>query len=118
MRYEVVDGEPRLLKLPEVALLDDKAGKPVAIQRFNGRRRILAFGNSDGDFEMLEWTTAGDGPRLGALLHHTDAGREWAYDRDTHVVRLVRGLDEGPARGWLIVDMARDWRAVYPPEEM
>jgi phosphoserine phosphatase len=114
LRYEVVDGVPRLLKLPEIALIDDKAGKPVGIQRFIGRRPILAFGNSDGDFEMLEWTTAGDGPRLAAILHHTDGEREFAYDRESHVGKLARGLDEGPERGWLIVDMARDWRAVFP----
>lgn len=114
-KYEVVDGKPRLLKLPEVALIDDKAGKPIGIHRFIGRRPILAFGNSDGDFQMLEWTTAGDGPRLGALLHHTDGEREFAYDRESHVGKLARGLDEGPARGWLIVDMARDWSAVFPP---
>ncbi len=114
MKYEVVDGVPRLLKLPELALMDDKEGKPVGIQRFIGRRPILAFGNSDGDFQMLEWTSAGDGPRLSAIVHHTDAEREWAYDRDSHVGQLARGLDEGPGRGWLIVDMARDWKRVYP----
>jgi hypothetical protein len=117
-KYEVrgkgTAGRAVLARLPEINFIDDKAGKPVGIHKFIGRRPILAFGNSDGDFEMLEWTTAGDGPRLAALLHHTDGEREFAYDRESAVGRLARGLDEGPERGWLIVDMARDWRAVYP----
>ena len=79
-----------------------------------GRRPILAAGNSDGDFAMLEWTTAGEGPRLGLIVHHTDGAREWAYDRESHVGRLARGLDEASARGWLVVDMARDWAEVWP----
>ena len=74
----------------------------------------LAFGNSDGDFEMLEWTTSAKGPRLGVIVHHTDAEREWAYDRDSHIGQLVRGLDEGPQRGWVIVDMKNDWNVIYP----
>ena len=74
----------------------------------------MAFGNSDGDFQMLEWTTAGRGPRLGVLIHHTDATREWAYDRDSHVGKLDRGLDEAPKRGWLVVDVRRDWAVVFP----
>jgi hypothetical protein len=115
-KYELRGGKPVLLRLPELNFIDDQAGKPVGIHQQIGRRPILAFGNSDGDFEMLEWTTAGEGPRLGLLLHHTDAEREWAYDRDSHVGRLARGLDEGPGRGWIIVDMALDWRAVFPGE--
>lgn len=113
-RYETRDGEPVLVKLPEIDFVDDKAGKPVGIQRYIGRRPILAFGNSDGDFEMLEWTTSGEGPRLGLLLHHTDAEREWAYDRESPVGRLDRGLAEAAARGWVVVDMEDDWRVVYP----
>ena len=116
MKYEVVDGAPRLVKQPEVALVDDKEGKPVGIQRFIGRRPIMAFGNSDGDFQMLEWVTAGDGARMGVYIHHTDAEREWAYDRDSHIGRLARGLDEAEARGWLVVDMQRDWNQVFPVE--
>lgn len=103
-----------VMKLPGVAFVDDKAGKPVGIDSRIGRRPLLASGNSDGDFQMLDYTMAGDGPRLAMILHHTDAGREWAYDRDSHVGRLDRGLDEGPGQGWLIVDMARDWGRVWP----
>lgn len=114
--YQIVDGIPTVMKTPGIAFIDDKAGKPVGIDRSIGRRPILAGGNSDGDFEMLEWTTAGDGPRLGVLVHHTDADREWAYDRDSHIGRLVRGLDEGPDRGWVIIDMADDWDRVWPFE--
>lgn len=105
-----------ILKEPGIAFLDDKAGKPVGIDAHIGQRPILAFGNSDGDFQMIDYVTAGDGPSLGAILHHTDADREFAYDRDGHVGRLARGLDEGPDRGWLIVDMARDWNRVWPGE--
>ncbi|MEM7239903.1 MAG: HAD family hydrolase, partial [Pseudomonadota bacterium] len=114
--YETVDGRAGIVKKPGIAFLDDKAGKPVAIDEKIGKRPILAGGNSDGDFEMLEWTTAGDGRRLGLIVHHTDAAREWAYDRDSHIGRLERGLDEGPARGWLIVDMADDWKTVFPAQ--
>jgi phosphoserine phosphatase len=114
-RYELRDGRPVLVRLPEIAFVDDKAGKPVGIHRHIGRRPILAFGNSDGDFEMLEWTTSGTGPRLGMLLHHDDGEREFAYDRKSHVGRLDRGLDEAASRGWLVVSMQSDWRTVYPP---
>lgn len=113
-RYELVDGVPTIMKVPGIAFVDDKAGKPVGIDRSIGRRPIFASGNSDGDFAMLEWTAAGDGPRLSMLLHHTDAAREWAYDRESLVGRLDRGLDEGPSRGWLIVNMATDWQTVFP----
>jgi phosphoserine phosphatase len=114
VKYEQKDGTPVLLRLPEIDLVDDKAGKPVGIHQVIGRRPTVAFGNSDGDFEMLEWTTSAKGLRLGVLVHHTDAEREWAYDRDSRVGRLVRGLDESAARGWLVVDMKRDWKVVYP----
>ncbi len=113
-KYEVRDGKPVLVKLPAIDFIDDHAGKPVGIHKFIGRRPVMAFGNSDGDFEMLEWTTAGPGPRFGLIVHHTDAAREWAYDRDTHVGRLVRALDEAPKRGWTVVDMRTDWKVVYP----
>jgi hypothetical protein len=105
-----------IMKLPGVAFVDDKAGKPVGIDSRIGRRPIFASGNSDGDFQMLDYTMAGEGPRFAMLLHHTDGTREFAYDRDSHVGQLVRGLDEGPERGWLIVDMARDWEQVWPNE--
>ena len=114
-RYELRDGKPVLVRLPELDFVDDKAGKPVGINQHIGRRPILAFGNSDGDFEMLEWTTAGEGPRLGVIVHHDDAGREYAYDRKSHIGRLDRGLDEASTRGWVVVSMENDWRAIYPP---
>lgn len=103
-----------ILKEPGIAFVDDKAGKPVGIDTHIGQRPIMAFGNSDGDFQMIEYVTARNGPSLGAILHHTDADREFAYDRDSHVGKLNRGLDEGPDRGWLIVDMASDWSQIWP----
>lgn len=113
-RYEARDGRPALVRLPEIDFIDDKAGKPVGIQRHIGRRPLMAFGNSDGDFEMLEWTTSGPGSRFALLVRHTDAEREWAYDRQSHVGRLDRALDEAPRRGWTVVDMKADWKTVYP----
>ena len=115
VKYEVRESGPVLLRLPDIDLVDDKAGKPVGIHQVIGRRPTIAFGNSDGDFEMLEWTTSGRGPRLGMIVHHTDAEREWAYDRDSSIGRLVRGLDEGPKRGWVIIDIKNDWKVIYPP---
>jgi hypothetical protein len=112
--YEVRDGVPVIVRLPEMNFIDDKEGKPVGIHRHIGRRPIAAFGNSDGDFQMLEWTTAGDGVRLGVLIHHTDADREWAYDRESQIGGLDRGLDEADARGWVVIDMKNDWRTVFP----
>lgn len=109
---EYVDG--KVMKLPGIAFVDDKAGKPIGIDSRIGRKPIFAGGNSDGDFEMLEYTTSGDGPSFGLLVHHTDAEREFAYDREGHIGVLVRGLDEGPDRGWVIVDMANDWEQVWP----
>ncbi|HSO06313.1 MAG TPA: HAD family hydrolase [Pelomicrobium sp.] len=113
-KYEVRDGVPTLVRLPEIDFIDDKAGKPVGINRHIGRRPIAAFGNSDGDFQMLEWTTAGPGARFGLLVHHDDAEREYAYDRKSHVGRLNRGLDEAAARGWTVVSIERDWNRVFP----
>jgi phosphoserine phosphatase len=115
LKYEVRDGKGVLVKLPAIDLVDDKAGKPVGIAQVIGRRPIAAFGNSDGDFEMLEYVTTGPGPRLGMIVHHTDAEREWAYDRESHIGRLVRGLDEAAARGWVMVDMKHDWKTIHPP---
>ncbi len=112
-RYEVRDGNPVIVRLPELNFIDDKAKKPIGIHQHIGRRPILAFGNSDGDFEMLEWTTTGKGARLGLLVHHDDATREYAYDRDSHVGRLSRGLDEAASRGWIVVSMKNDWRSIY-----
>ena len=113
-RYEVADGGPRLMKDGGVSFVDDKEGKPAGIMRHIGQRPIFAAGNSDGDFAMLEWTTAGEGPRFGLLVHHTDAEREFAYDREGHIGVLSRGLDEAEARGWLVVDMAKDWEQIWP----
>ena len=112
--YEVRDGEPVIVKKPSIDLIDDHEGKPVGIHRYIGRRPILAVGNSDGDFEMLEYTTAGSGPRLGVIVHHDDSEREWAYDRKSPIGRLVRGLDEGPKRGWKIISMKNDWKTIHP----
>jgi hypothetical protein len=114
-RYETHAGAPVLVRLPELDFVDDKAGKPVGIHMHIGRRPVAAFGNSDGDFEMLEWTTSGPGPRLGLIVHHTDAAREWAYDRKSKVGRLDKALDAAPARGWIVVDLQRDWNTVFPP---
>ena len=112
----VADGERVAIeRLPELHFIDDKAGKPVGIQRYIGQRPILAAGNSDGDYEMLRWTTAGEGRRLGLIVHHTDAEREWAYDRESNEGRLDRALDESGARGWIVIDMEDDWRVVHPP---
>lgn len=115
-KYEVRDGRPVIVRLPELNFIDDKQGKPVGIQQHIGRRPLMAFGNSDGDFQMLEWTMAGDGPRFGMLIHHTDAEREWAYDRESHVGRLNDALDAAPARGWHVVSMKEDWKTIFPPE--
>ncbi len=111
--YDNENGTPVINKAPGIAFIDDKEGKPINIERTIGKRPILAGGNSDGDFAMLDWTTAGDGPRLGVLIHHTDADREWAYDRESPIGRLVDGLDKGPDMGWVIVDMANDWARIY-----
>jgi phosphoglycolate phosphatase-like HAD superfamily hydrolase len=114
-RYEMRDDGPVLVRLPELNFLNDKAGKPVGIHTHIGRRPIAAFGNSDGDLQMLQWTTAGPGPRFALYVHHTDGEREWAYDRESGIGRLDQGLDEAKARGWTIVDMKRDWKLVFPP---
>jgi hypothetical protein len=114
LKYEVNAGRPVLLRLPDVDFIDDKAGKPAGIQKFIGRRPIFAAGNSDGDREMIEWTTAGSGVRFGLIVHHTDAQREWAYDRQSAMGRLDKALDEAAEKKWLVVDMKRDWKVVYP----
>ncbi len=113
-KYELRDGVPAIMRLPEIDFIDDGPGKPVGINKFIGKRPIAAFGNSDGDFEMLEWTTSGPGRRFGLIVHHDDAQRENAYDRDSHFGRLARGLDEAPGRGWTIVSIKDDWKVVYP----
>ena len=115
--YMVRDGKGVLVRKPEIGFIDDKAGKPVGIHEHIGRRPILAVGNSDGDFEMVEYTTSGEGRRLGVFIHHTDSEREYAYDRESKVGRLSRALDEADERGWLIVDMKDDWKVIWPGGE-
>jgi hypothetical protein len=113
-KYEIRNGKPVIVRLPVLNFIDDKAGKPVGINQHIGRRPIFAAGNSDGDFEMLEWTTGGAGRRFGLLLHHDDGDRESAYDRYSHVGKLDRGLDEAADRGWTVVSMKQDWKVVFP----
>ena len=112
-RYEVRDGRPEVVRLPEIGFIDDGPGKPVGIEEVIGRRPILAVGNSDGDFEMLEYTTGAPGPRLGVIVHHDDGAREYAYDRASPFGHLERALDAAPGRGWLVVSMKDDWRTIY-----
>ncbi|HEX2344626.1 MAG TPA: HAD family hydrolase [Vicinamibacterales bacterium] len=117
VKYEVRNGTPVLARLAEIDLVDDGPGKPVGIHQVIGRRPVMAFGNSDGDFQMLEWTTSGKGPRFGLIVHHTDDKREWAYDRGSHIGKLERGLDEASKRGWVLVDMKQDWKVIHPFEK-
>ncbi len=114
--FEMRSTGPVIKRLPEIDFIDDRAGKPIAIHKFIGRRPIAAFGNSDGDLQMLQWTAAGDGARLMLIVHHTDSEREWAYDRDSHVGRLDKALDEANHRGWTVVNMKRDWTVIHPFE--
>ena len=113
-KFEMRDGKPVLVRLPEINFIDDKEGKAIGINAHIGRRPIAAFGNSDGDLQMLQWTTAGDGARFALYVHHTDGEREWAYDRKATFGRLDKGLDEAKAKGWTVVDMKKDWKVVYP----
>jgi phosphoglycolate phosphatase-like HAD superfamily hydrolase len=114
--YKLRDNKPVLVRLPEINFIDDKGGKPVGINQHIGRRPIAAFGNSDGDLQMLQWTSAGDGARFALLVHHTDADREWAYDRKSPVGRLDKALDEALAEGWTVVNMKTDWKVIHPFE--
>ena len=114
LKFEMREGKPVLLKLPEINFIDDKEGKPVGIEQHIGRRPILAFGNSDGDLQMLQWTAAGSRARFMGIVHHTDAKREWAYDRKSHIGRLDKALDEAKSKGWTVVDMKNDWKQIYP----
>jgi phosphoserine phosphatase len=116
-KFEMHDGKPVLVRLPELDFFDDKEGKPVAINQYIGQRPIAAFGNSDGDLQMLQWTTAGKGLRFALYVHHTDAEREWAYDRKSSIGRLEKGLDEAQKNGWTVVDMKQDWKVIYPWEK-
>jgi len=108
------DTIPLLFRLPDINFIDDKAGKPIGINEHIGRRPIAAFGNSDGDLEMLQWTTLGaSGPRLGLIVHHTDAEREYAYDRQSHFGRLDKALDAAAVNRWTVVDMKKDWKRIF-----
>jgi len=113
-KFELRDGKPVLVRLPEISFIDDKEGKPVGINSHIGRRPIAAFGNSDGDLQMLQWTAGSKRLSLCLYVHHTDADREWAYDRDSHIGRLDRGLEEAKANGWTVVNMKDDWKVIYP----
>ncbi|OAI53946.1 haloacid dehalogenase [Planctomyces sp. SCGC AG-212-M04] len=113
-KFELRDGQPVLVKLPDIGSIDDHAGKPVNIHLHIGRRPIMAFGNSDGDLEMLQWTTIAKATRFGLIVHHTDADREYVYDRNSHVGQLNKALDEAPKRGWVVVDMKTDWKRIFP----
>ena len=113
-KFEIRNGTPVIVRLPEIDFIDDKAGKPIAIHKFIGRRPIAAFGNSDGDLQMLQWTAAGNGTRLLLIVRHTDPAREWAYDRKSKIGRLDKALDEANAHGWTVVDMKQDWKVMYP----
>jgi hypothetical protein len=117
LKYELRNGEPVLLKLPQINFVDDKAGKPVGIQLHIGRRPIAAFGNSDGDFEMLEWTASAPGTGFGLIVHHDDATREYAYDRDSQIGRLDRALAAAPEHGWVVVSMKEDWKTIFPTDD-
>jgi len=114
-KFEIRDGAPVLVREPHLSFLDDKDGKPVGINLHIGRRPIAAFGNSDGDLQMLQYTAGGDGARFMLYVHHTDAEREWAYDRDSSIGKLDKGLDMARARGWTVVDMKKDWKVIFPP---
>ena len=115
--FLIEEGEPVIRRLPEIDFIDDKEGKPVGINRFIGRKPIFCSGNSDGDLAMMQWTASGEGKRFMLYLHHTDSIREWAYDRDSSVGRLDKGLDEAEAKGWTVINMQEDWRFVYPFEQ-
>ncbi|MDN7139365.1 haloacid dehalogenase-like hydrolase [Pseudomonas sp. JQ170] len=115
-KFQIVDGQPSILRTPKLAHNDDGPGKPESIDAIIGQRPILAFGNSDGDLQMLQWTAAGKGARFMGLVHHTDANREWAYDRQSKIGRLDKALDEAKRQNWTVVDMAADWARVFPFE--
>jgi phosphoglycolate phosphatase-like HAD superfamily hydrolase len=113
LQFQMKEDKPVLVKLPELDFVDDGPGKPVGIQKFIGRRPIAAFGNSDGDLQMLQWTTAGDGLRLGVIVRHTDSTREWAYDRASHIGKLDKAWDLAGPNGWTVIDMKQDWKRIY-----
>ena len=116
-KFEMRDGKPVLVRLPQLNFNDDKGGKPVGINQHIGRRPVMAFGNSDGDLQMLQWTAAGPGARFALYVHHDDAAREYVYDREDALARLNKGLDEAAAKGWTVVSMKNDWKTIFPVEK-
>lgn len=116
VKFEMKDGNPVLIKLPEINFIDDKEGKPVAIHQHIGKKPVVAFGNSDGDLQMLQYTASNTRKNLLVFIHHTDSLREWAYDRESHIGRFDKGLDEAIVKGWTVVDMKKDWKVIYPFE--
>jgi len=116
-KFEIVGGQALIINLPEIGFIDDKEGKPIGINRFIGRRPVFCAGNSDGDLAMMEYTAAGDGARFMMYVHHTDSVREWAYDRNTNIGQLDKGLDAAHENGWTVVDMENDWKVIYPFEQ-
>lgn len=115
-KFEIREGVPSIWRLPDINFIDDGPGKPVGINQYIGRRPVCAFGNSDGDYQMLQWTTMNKGARLGMIVHHDDAEREYAYDRNSSVGRLVKGLDDAGKYGWVLISMKNDWKTIFPPE--
>lgn len=115
-KFVIEDGNPVIVRLPEIDFIDDKEGKPVGIHRFIGRKPLFCSGNSDGDLAMMQYTASGEGKRFMLYLHHTDPDREWAYDRSSSVGRLDKGLDEAREKGWTVINMKDDWKVVYPFE--
>ena len=114
VKFEMRDGVPVIVREPKIGFIDDKEGKPIGIHTHIGKRPIAAFGNSDGDLQMLQWTAAGKRPSLCVYVHHNDAEREWAYDRDSHIGKLDKGLDEAKAKGWTVIDMKAEWKTIFP----
>ena len=112
--YDYNNGNPVIKRLPKIDFIDDKAGKPVGIHKYIGRKPVIASGNSDGDLQMLQWADSNSYPSLKLYLHHTDGEREWAYDRESHIGRLDKGLDEANEKGWTVIDMKNDWNVIYP----
>jgi hypothetical protein len=113
VKFEIIDGNPVLMKLPEINFIDDKEGKPVAIHQYIGKKPVAAFGNSDGDLQMLQYSASNNKKSLVLFVHHTDSIREWVYDRNSHIGKLDKGLDEAISKGWLVVDMKNDWNTIY-----
>ena len=117
VKYEIINGNPVLTKLPEINFIDDKEGKPVGIHQYIGKRPVFTAGNSDGDYAMLQYTSSSSEPHFGMIVHHTDSVREWTYDRKSHIGNLEKGLDDAPKYNWLIVDMKSDWKIIYPGDK-